>query len=103
MESFITKDPFFRDTLLQSIQIILPDLIALPVEIEKWETFPQNSGKGIHRVVLDLLQRDDETVTAAVTAVDSEGRVIERLHGYKVKIIGRVKDAPQPGRSSRPG
>ncbi len=94
--SFVTEDPFFRDTLLQSVQIILPDLIALPVEIEKWETFPSYSGKGIHRVVLDLLHRDDETVTAAVTAVDSEGRVIERLHGYKVKIIGRVNDAPRP-------
>jgi enediyne polyketide synthase len=95
--SFITDDPYFRDTLLQSVQIILPDLIALPVGIGKWEIFPGHCGKGIHGVVLDLVERDDETITTDVTAVDPEGRVVERLHGYKVKVIGRVDDAPGTG------
>jgi enediyne polyketide synthase len=91
---FVTKDPYFRDTLLQSVQIILPDLIALPVEIERWEIFLDGSAKGTRTVVADLLHRGDEVVTGGVSAIDSKGRVVEILHGYKAKIIEKVQKAP---------
>src|SRR3990172_6646783 len=91
----VAGDPFFRDTLLQSAQIILPDSTALPVEIEKWEIFLAHHDKGTHHVVVDLLQRGDDGFTADVTAMDTKGRIIEKLHGYKGKIIEKMENAPQ--------
>ncbi len=88
-------DPFFRDTLLQSVQIILPDLVALPVEIEKWEIFHESHDKGTHHVVVDLVQRGDDIVTSDVTVIDARGRIVEKLHGYKVKIVEKIENAPQ--------
>lgn len=96
-EGFATKDPFFRDTLLQSVQIVVPDVVALPVEIEKWEMFLKGPERGTCNVATKLLQRGKETILADVAAVDSKGMVIERLQGYKTKIIEKVPDAPRPG------
>ena len=92
---FVASDPFFRDTLLQSAQIILPDVIALPVEIKNWEINRSNSENGTHKVIVDSLLRQDAVITANVTSIDNSGRVIERLHGYKGKIIEEVQNAPK--------
>ena len=92
---FVAGDPFFRDTLLQSAQIILPDVIALPVEIENWEINLNNSEEGTHKVVVDSLLRKDAVITANVTSIDNSGRIIERLHGYRGKIIEEVQNAPK--------
>jgi enediyne polyketide synthase len=91
----LTGDPFFRDTLLQSGQIILPDVIALPVEIERWEIYPKSTGIQTCRIVANVLHRDDEIITGDVTAIDSMGMVIERLHGYKTRIIDKLQNAPR--------
>ncbi len=91
----VTGDPFFRDTLLQSVQLILTDLILLPVEIEKWKIFLKNGEKETHTVVAELLQRGDDIVTANVYAIDTKGRTVETLQGYKTKVIERVQNAPR--------
>jgi enediyne polyketide synthase len=91
---FIAGDPFFRDTLLQSAQIILPDVVALPVEIENWKINLNNSEKGYFKVVVDSLRRTDTVITANVSSIDNEGRVVEMLHGYKGMILAEVQNAP---------
>jgi malonyl CoA-acyl carrier protein transacylase/acyl-CoA thioesterase FadM len=93
---FATNDPFFRDTLLQSVQIVVPDVVALPVEIEEWEMLLKERRAGTRRVVTEMLQRGKETILTDVTAVDEEGKVVERLRGYKTKIIEELKEAPRP-------
>ncbi len=95
-EDFATRDPYFRDTLLQSVQIIVPDVVALPVEIEMWEMSLKQSDSGSRSVVTELLQRDEETIIADVTSIDENGVVVERLQGYKTKIIEKLRDAPRP-------
>src|SRR6202142_1185812 len=92
---FIAGNPFFRDTLLQSIQIILPDVVALPVEIKKWEIYSRHTDEGLHNVVVDLLQRTDEIINADVAAFDKNGWIIEKLQGYKTKIIETLQNAPR--------
>jgi acyl-CoA thioesterase FadM len=92
---FIVGNPFFRDTLLQSVQIILPDVVALPVEIKKWEIYSRHTDEGLHNVVVDLLQRNDEIINADVAAFDKNGLIIEKLHGYKTKIIETLQNAPR--------
>ncbi len=95
MPKFYCGDPFFRDTLLQSIQIFLPDVTALPVEIEKWEIFRCNGGENkIHTVEARLLERTPDMLAGEVVACDEKGRVVEKLHGYKAKIIENKKNAP---------
>ncbi len=91
----ITGDPFFRDTLLQSVQILLPELIALPVEIEKWELFPYHREHGYHTVVVDLLQKGDDVIISDVSVLNASGEIVERLHRYKAKIIEKVQHAPR--------
>lgn len=91
---FVTGDPFFRDTLLQSPQIIITDRILLPVQIDKWEIFVKNAKKGTHKIVADILQNGSEIINADVVAVDPKGLVVERLHGYKTKTIEKVPNAP---------
>jgi len=92
--SFTSGDPFFNDTLLQSIQIILPDVVALPIAIEKWEsgTIPANSGS--RRVVVDLLDKGDQIIVANVTSVDKNGNIVDRVSGYRTKIIEKLQNAP---------
>lgn len=91
---FTAGDPYFRDTLLQSVQIILPDVVALPVEIDRWEIYPKPQGFGKYSVIVHILQRNDDTIVSDVTAVDPNGVIVEKIHGYAVKIIERKKDAP---------
>ncbi len=93
-EQFVTGDPYFRDTLLQSVQIVLPDLIALPVKIDKWETYLKPQDFGTYRVIVNILQKNTDTVVADVTAVDQKGTIVEKIRGYTVKIIERKQDAP---------
>ncbi len=91
----VTGDLFFRDTLLQSVQIMLTDLILLPVQIDKWEIFVTNTKKGTHKIVADILEKGSEIINADVVAVDAKGWVVEKLHGYKTKIIEKVPNAPR--------
>ncbi|MDA8242428.1 MAG: SDR family NAD(P)-dependent oxidoreductase [Nitrospiraceae bacterium] len=93
-EQFVTGDPYFRDTLLQSGQIILPDLIALPMKIDKWEIYQTPQDFGTYRVIVNILQRNTDTVVADVTAVDQNGAIVEKIQGYTVKIIERKQGAP---------
>ncbi|MEJ2324592.1 MAG: SDR family NAD(P)-dependent oxidoreductase [Nitrospirota bacterium] len=95
-EGFATNDPFFRDTLLQAGQLLVPDVVALPVEIEEWEMLLRRRKAGTLCVVTEMLQRGKEIILTDVTAVDEDGIVIERLRGYKTKIIEELKDAPLP-------
>jgi enediyne polyketide synthase len=93
-EQFVTGDPYFRDTLLQSVQLVLPDLTALPIKIDKWEIYIEPRGFGKYTVIVDILQRNDDTVVSDVIAVDQNGTILEKISGYTVKIIERKQDAP---------
>ncbi len=90
----VIGDPFFRDTLLQAAQIILTDLI-LPVEIEKWDIFLNKAEKATYTIVADLLQSGDEVIKADVVAIDTKRMIVERLKGFKSKIVERVRNAPR--------
>jgi enediyne polyketide synthase len=93
-EQFAAGDPYFSDTLLQSVQIILPDLAALPISIAKWEIYPKPRGIANCNVIVNILRRNEDTIVSDVTAVDPNGTIVERIRGYTVKIIERKQDAP---------
>ncbi len=93
-EQFVTGDPYFRDTLLQSGQVILPDLVALPMKIDKWEIFLQPRGFGKYDIIGDIVQRNSDTIVSDMAAIDQNGAIVEKIQGYTVKIIERKQGAP---------
>jgi len=90
----VSGDPYFRDTLLQSVQIILPNLVALPVGIEKWELYRRGQAPGTYTVAVDIRERTEESIVSDVIVSGPDGFVVERIHGYRVKIIEVIEDAP---------
>jgi enediyne polyketide synthase len=93
-QPFTAGDPYFRDTLLQSGQIILPNLTALPIKIDKWEINHKPQGFGKYNVIVNILQRNNDTIVSDVTAVDQNGAIVEKIQRYTVKIIELRQDAP---------
>jgi enediyne polyketide synthase len=91
---FAAGDPYFRDTLLQSVQIILPNLIALPVGIRKWEIFGRMQGPGKYTAIVDIRKRNSDVIVSDVTVVGQDGEVVEKIYGYTAKIIETIQDAP---------
>lgn len=102
-ESFATKvatrlllgDPFFRDVLLQSMQLTIPQDICLPVHIEKIELFCNPSSDYGSRVVTALLQqREGRDYIGEVIATNEQGYVVERLTGYRLRILEEHPENP---------
>lgn len=91
---FTAGDPYFRDTLLQSVQIILPDVIALPVGIAKWEISRRPQGPGRYNVIVEIRERGSDTIVSDVTAISPDGVIVEEILGYSVRIIEVKRDAP---------
>lgn len=89
-----TGDPFFRDTLLQSPQMLLTDVIALPIEVKRWEMQLSQMKQGVYTVVTDLVQRSDDLIVGEVAVLDTMGGIIEQLHGYAAKVIEKVAHPP---------
>jgi len=93
-DEYLTIDPYYKDTLLQSAQIILPDVVALPVEIERWEGDHKEHINGFYNIFVDSLLRENGFITADVTAISTKGLVTEKLIGYKAKILERLENTP---------
>lgn len=102
-ESFVTGlcthlqlgDPYFRDVLLQSMQLTIPQDICLPVHIEKIELFCNPSPDRSSRVVTVLLQqREGREYIGEVIATNEQGYVVERLTGYRLRILEEHPENP---------
>ena len=93
--SLILGDPYFRDVLLQSVQLTIPQDICLPVEIAKIERFkPASSDQGRRLVTVNLLAREDREYISEVIATDEQGNLIERLSGYRLRILEEHPENP---------
>jgi hypothetical protein len=88
-------DPFFRDALLQVAQLCVTPDICLPVFIDSIELFrPHRDASGSHIGVLVIHGQDEQQYNCTVFAVDEDGRVVERLNGYRAQIVKRLSDGP---------
>jgi enediyne polyketide synthase len=88
-------DPFFRDSLLQVVQLIIPQDISLPIRIDSIELYRPNGDVSSKCVGVAILEgRDDQQYRSTVFALDEDGRVIERLEGYQLKILEHREDHP---------
>ncbi len=88
-------DPFCRDTLLQSAQLLVPREACLPVGIDHLDIYP--SGKNAPTSVLVYARLDEikgQEIKSTVVMVDEEGCVRGKLEGYKLSILKRQEENP---------
>ncbi|HTU19273.1 MAG TPA: SDR family NAD(P)-dependent oxidoreductase [Gemmataceae bacterium] len=87
-------DPFFRDVMLQAGQVTIPREVCLPIRIERIERFV-GSDKTPHRFVFAPFKvRHGQEYVAEIFATDEEGRVLEKLTGYWLRILEERPDNP---------
>lgn len=84
-------DPFVRDAILQSGQLLIPQHMCLPVAIDRVSIRLQGDERGPRRLRTVLHGREGKDVTASCVLLDAHGNVAQHLEGYRVRI---VEDAP---------
>jgi enediyne polyketide synthase len=90
-------DPFFRDSLLQSAQILIPTMTCLPVFIEKLDIYPSaNVKEETLTCIVRLDWRKEQEIQHSVEVVDDEGFIRETMEGYILHILKRLENNPFP-------
>lgn len=88
--------PLLRDTLLQSVQLMLTHKIVLPIGIASWEiNYPELQPNG-GMVECTLTQWDENVGLCDVVFVNNNAGVMEKIHGYKVKAMEPYEGYPSP-------
>jgi len=94
-ETWQLGNPFFRDALLQSGQLPIPRDLCLPAHIKRIERFLTESstdepvwGKAI------IEEHTEKYISGTVTAFNKHGQVIERITGYRARIIEHRQENP---------
>ncbi|MEJ2642544.1 MAG: SDR family NAD(P)-dependent oxidoreductase, partial [Desulfosarcinaceae bacterium] len=91
----VLGDLFFRDALLQSAILLVPQDRSLPVFIKRWEISVHSPSEATLRLAeVRLLAREEDRLNNNVAAVDESGTVLERLEGYRLKIIQHLPEYP---------
>ncbi len=91
----ILGDPYLRDILLQSVQLTIPRDICLPVEIGKIELFNNASSRHNSKIVIaNLQQREGDEYISEVIVTDESGIVLEKLTGYRLRILEEHPENP---------
>lgn len=87
-EAWLLGDPFFRDSLLQSVQLMIPQDICLPVRIDSIELYPFQSNLSELCVGTAINEgRSGQDYNTTVFVITEDGRVVERLNGYQLRIL----------------
>jgi enediyne polyketide synthase len=90
-------DPFFRDSLLQAAQILIPTMACLPVFIEKLDIYP--SADVVEETLTCIVRlgwRKEQEIQHSVAVVDNKGFIRETMEGYILHILKRLEENPFP-------
>jgi len=92
---FLLGDPFFRDSLLQSAQLLVPQKTCLPVQIRRLDIYPSGMKKPMTLfATIQLNHMDEQKIEDTVVVVDDKGCVLEKLEGYSLHILHHHNDYP---------
>ncbi|HWR98290.1 MAG TPA: SDR family NAD(P)-dependent oxidoreductase [Candidatus Methanoperedens sp.] len=101
---WLLGDPFLRDALLQSMQIVVSQDICLPVSIGALTRYtPHGETPEELLCVSDLLDHSGDLIQGTVFALGADGRAIERLDGYLLKTLEHHPENPTPEEIADPG
>jgi len=94
-ETWLLGDPYFRDALLQSLQLcVVPDQ-CLPVRIDRWEIVHPSQSPPVKRLCKAVIEgKEGDTYIGTVSSVSSNGAPIETLHGYRARTLLRRPEWP---------
>ncbi len=96
-------DPFFRDSLLQVVQLIIPQDISLPIRIDSIELYQLNKNVSHKAIGIATLEgRDGQHYNSTVFAFDKDGQIIEKLEGYQLRILEHREDHPTAQELAQP-
>jgi NAD(P)-dependent dehydrogenase (short-subunit alcohol dehydrogenase family)/acyl carrier protein len=92
---FILGDPYCRDSLLQSVQPIIPQDICLPISIDSLHLYQiqgEKAGSCFGIAINEGCQGKEYRTN--VTALNEQGQVLEKLAGYQLRILEHRADHP---------
>ncbi len=101
--AFLLGDPYFRDVLLQCMQLNIPQDICLPVEIKRID-FCQNpaTGEGRRLITAILKEKIDKEYICEVIATNELGAIVEHLQGYRLRILEEHPENPTAAELAMP-
>ena len=88
-------DPYYRDVLLQSMQLNIPQDICLPVQIERIEFFENPALAVGERLITAILhEKQEREYICEVISTNVQGQILEKLQGYRLKILEEHPENP---------
>jgi enediyne polyketide synthase len=100
---FLLGDPYCRDSLLQAGQLVIPQLLCLPVHIEKIELNRlDRSVEGLMTAMITSQAQQADSYYSDVFLTDGAGNVLEKLSGYQAKVLDRRPDNPSAADLAEP-
>lgn len=102
-QCLLLGDPYFRDVLLQSVQLTIPQDICLPIHIDTVQLFRHPAADTGARVVTALLlHREGDEYIAEVIATNEQGHIVEQIMGYRLRILEKHTNNPTAGELAFP-
>ncbi|MBW4435287.1 MAG: SDR family NAD(P)-dependent oxidoreductase [Pelatocladus maniniholoensis HA4357-MV3] len=96
-------DPFSRDSLLQAVQLIIPQDISLPIRIDSIELYQLDKNVSHKAIAVATLEgRDGQQYSSTVFAFNKDGQMIEKLEGYQLRILEHREDHPTAQELAQP-
>ncbi len=95
MQTHLLGDPYVRDSLLQSAQIIIPQNQCLPIEIERLELHAGYRGTARRISFTDVYKADAKTYLATIIVFDEQGHVLEKLINYRLQFLEKRAQLPK--------
>jgi hypothetical protein len=93
----ILGDPFLRDTLLQSLQLIVSQETCLPIRIERLELYNTADTRSSRRIVVAPSKvRWGQEYQTEVFVTDEQGRICEHITDYWLRIMEEHPEYPTP-------
>ena len=92
--SFMLGDPYCRDSLLQAGQLIIPQDICLPTHIDCIEIYQPENDVDSYIGISKTEGRKGQEYNTTVLALAQDGRLLEKLSGYRLRILEQRKENP---------
>ncbi len=103
-QNMFLGDAFFRDTMLQSAQLLVPQASWLPINIRSMDIrHDENTADTLTaKIQLDKLTDHGNEIECSVIATDSDGNIREKIEGYRLRLMMQRKDNPSVADLIRP-
>lgn len=93
---YLLGDPYVRDTLLQSAQLVIPQNQCLPIEIERIELFGGLASSPADSMCFtDVRKSDEQSYLATVVVFDASRRILQRMTNYRLRFLEKRPQFPR--------